>query len=88
MTPEQFQSVAGRITASDSVKSIARSVLVEGKKAIEVARDEQVTRGFVSKVVARFWQARHNMETLTVTLPSERAAIVRKWHREAQRELK
>lgn len=87
MTPAQFQSVAARITASASVTTIARSVLVDGKKAIDVARDEGVTRGFVSKIVARFWQARHNMETLTVTLPTERAAIVRDWHREAQREL-
>lgn len=87
MTAEQFKSVAARVTASASTTAIARSVLVDGKKAIDVARDEGVTRGFVSKVVARFWQARHNMETLTVTLPSERAAIVREWHREAQREL-
>ncbi len=87
MTPEQFQAAASRLTASPSVTLMARNVLVDGQKAIDVARIEGVTRGFVSKVVARFWQARHDMETLTVTLPSERAAIVREWHREAMREL-
>lgn len=87
MTPEEFQAVASRIAANPSAVEIARRVLLEGQKQIEVARQQGVTRSCVSKIIARFVQARHQFETLTVTLPKERAEQVRVWHREALREL-
>ena len=87
LTTAQFEQARTRVSTNATVEAIARAVLVDGRKAIEVAAERKVTRSYVSKIVSRFFQAGHAYETLTVTLPTERAETVRAWHREAMREL-
>jgi hypothetical protein len=89
LTESQFQSAIKDLEVSEQTLEIARGVLVQGTPQSHFVKSMGVTKGAISQTVNRVWAAWEKrpiegFETITATLPTQRANIVREWEKEAR----
>ncbi len=91
MTPEVFAEAVEGLNISERPIAMARAVLVDGKRQIEVAREQGVSRAAVSLAVNRIVEAHSEVpegfERVTAILPRHKAAIVRQWRDSAAQDM-
>jgi hypothetical protein len=92
LTPEQFDRAVGDLTIGRRGRAIARAVLVDGIPQATYVKKFKLTRGAISQVVSRVWQAHQDLlppdyERVVAVLPRPQALIVRKWEAEAKKRI-
>lgn len=97
LSADEFTRASAGSRMEHSTLAIARAVLVEGKKQVDVATSVGISRAWVSEAVSKFMRAVEAAERVslpkgwqvdTVALPSELWPVVRKLEREARARLK
>lgn len=84
LTPQEFEALRPHLDRLGERNVLAAyAIMVEGRKQIQVAAEMGVSRGFVSSVVCRIWEAHmeHGIRpqgwvNLNVVLPPEMAEVV------------
>ena len=82
LTGNQFRLATEGLPMGQKNIAIARAVLVEGRKQSELAAQYGLTKGAVSQVVAKVWQASQvpaGYERVSVVLPEFQAFQVKQW---------
>ena len=82
LTDDQFRVATGGLPMGQKNIDIARAVLVEGRKQSELAVKHGLTKGAVSQVVAKVWQASQvptGYQRVSVILPEFQAFQVKQW---------
>ena len=82
LTNDQFRLATEGLPVGQKNIAIARAVLVEGRKQSELAAAYGLTKGAVSQVVAKVWQASQvpaGYERVSVVLPEFQAFQVKQW---------
>jgi len=94
LTETEFLEAVEGLDVGSQTLTIARGVLVEGRRQSEFAQTLGLSKGAISQAVGRVWSAHQakNMpdgyERVCAVLPEYRAFLVRKWNEEAKRRLK
>lgn len=100
LTADDFARASARARAAHMEAptiSIARAVLVDGKRQVDVANETGCTRAWISEAVAKFMKHVEDVQRLTVpkgwkagtvALPSDLWPAVREMEREARAQLK
>ncbi len=83
MTPSRFDRLAARTRLSDDGRAVARAVLVDGRRAADVAREHGISRAAVhykcrSVLRARAGHYPADWITVVVTVPPSVARQVRR----------
>jgi len=89
LTESQFNSAVKDLEVGEQTLEIARGVLVKGMPQAHFVTSLGLTKGAVSQAVTRVWTVWEKrpvagFETVTATLPTHRANIVRAWEKEAR----
>ena len=82
LTEDQFQVATDGLSMRQKNIDIARAVLVEGRKQSELATEYGLTKGAVSQVVAKVWEASQvpeGYERVSVVLPEFQAFQAKQW---------
>ncbi|MEO7129546.1 MAG: TrfB-related DNA-binding protein [Rhodoferax sp.] len=82
LTEDQFRLATEGLPMGQKNIDIAMAVLVEGRKQSELAAKYGLTKGAVSQVVAKVWQASQvpaGYERVSVVLPEFQAFQVKQW---------
>lgn len=82
LTELEFQVAVAELDLSSRHVEIAREAMVEGRSQIELCQVFQLTKGAISQIVRRVWEAHQGGERVTVVLPKHQAFIVKKWAKE------
>lgn len=97
LSTDEFARAAARARMEPATLAIARAVLVDGRRQVDVATDAGTSRAWVSEAVAKFMREVEAAERLslpagwktdTVSLPSDLWPEVRKLEREARSRLR
>lgn len=86
LTEERFRAVIEGLSMGQKNIDVARAVLVEGRKQNELAAEYGLTKGAVSQVVTKVWDASQvppGYERVTVVLPEFQAYQVKQWAKAA-----
>ena len=82
LTADQFQVATEGLSMGQKNIDMARAVLVKGRKQSELAAAYGLTKGAVSQVVAKVWQASQvptGYQRVSVILPEFQAFQVKQW---------
>ena len=97
LSSSEFTRASARARLEPSTLAIARAVLVDGKKQVDVANDAGASRAWVSEAVAKFMRCVEETERLalpegwvtdTVALPCDLWPQVRQLERAARARLR
>lgn len=97
LSPDEFVRASARARMEPASLAIARAVLVDGAKQVDVAGQAGTSRAWVSEAVGKFMRYVEDAERLsvpdgwmldTVSLPRDLWPQVRKLEREARARLK
>lgn len=82
LSDADFRQATAALELSDRHLEIAKAALVQGRSQVELAQEFALTKGAVSQIVRRVWEAHQGGERVTVVLPRHQAYIVKKWAKE------
>ena len=94
LSEKQFQRVIKNLEVGKQTIKIAYGVLVNGQSQVSFVKSLELTKGAVSQAVNRIWEAHleydgfPGYEKVSVLLPKQRAFIVKKWAKEAEKKIK
>lgn len=94
LTETEFLEAVAGLDVGPQTVTIARGVLVEGRRQSEYAQSLGLTKGAISQAVGRVWAAHQakNMpqgyERVCAVLPGHQAFIVKKWGAATKRLIK
>ena len=66
LSEDEFARTCAKSRLKPATHAIARAVLVDGKKQVDVAAEVDTSRSWVHQVVAKFWRQFEDVERSTV----------------------
>jgi len=92
LSEEAFTRAVARLSMSERREAVVRRHLVDGVSQKTIATQRKITPSAVAQAVALVWKSHldsqgvpDDMQRITVTLPTDKAAIALGWQDEALR---